>query len=219
MTKTELRQSLREKQGSLTKEYIMQANQGILSRFLMYPVFQQVDSIFTYVSTEEEPDTSTILETAWQMGKLVAVPRCLPGSDGQMEAVPVTGWEDLVPGRYGILAPKPELPAIDAYKLALGVIPCVSADRFGHRLGHGKGYYDRFLAGQSMYKYCLCFEAMLSEEVPTEETDITMDRIFTEDRIYNPRMQSEDLAGELHRESAGKRLLQGLRDFRHRAQG
>lgn len=213
MTKQELRAQLREKQGSLTKEYIMQANQGILSRFLMYPVFQQVDSIFTYVSTEEEPDTSTILETAWQMGKLVAVPRCLPGGNGQMEAVPVTSWEDLVPGRYGILEPKVELPAIDAYKLALGVIPCVSADRFGHRLGHGAGYYDRFLAGQSMYKYCLCFEAMLSDEVPTEETDITMDRIFTEDKIYNPRMQYEDLAGELHREGAGNPILRGIREL------
>lgn len=213
MTKKELRQSLREKQGSLTKEYIMQANQGILSRFLMYPVFQQVDSIFTYVSTEEEPDTSTILETAWQMGKLVAVPRCLPGSEHLMEAVQVTSWEDLEPGRYGILEPKQELPVIDAYKLALGVIPCVSADRFGHRLGHGAGYYDRFLAGQSMYKYCLCFEAMLSEEVPTEETDITMDRIFTEDKIYNPRMQSEDLAGELHREDAGKKFFRGLKEL------
>ncbi len=211
MTKQELRQQIREKQKNLTKDYIKQANQGMLTRFLMYPVFQQVDSIFTYVSTESEPDTSTILETAWQMGKLVAVPRCLPGSEHLMEAVQVTSWEDLEPGRYGILEPKQDLPVIDAYKLALGVIPCVSADRFGHRLGHGAGYYDRFLAGQGMYKYCLCFEALMSEEVPVDQFDLPMDRIFTEDRIYNPKVQTEDLAGELKRDAAGSGFLQSLK--------
>lgn len=211
MTKQELRQQIREKQKNLTKDYIKQANQGMLTRFLMYPVFQQVDSIFTYVSTESEPDTSTILETAWQMGKLVAVPRCLPGSEHLMEAVQVTSWEDLEPGRYGILEPKQDLPVIDAYKLALGVIPCVSADRFGHRLGHGAGYYDRFLAGQGMYKYCLCFEALMSEEVPVDQFDLPMDRIFTEDRIYNPKVQTEDLAGELRRDAAGSGFLQSLK--------
>lgn len=211
MTKQELRQQIREKQKNLTKDYIKQANQGMLTRFLMYPVFQQVDSIFTYVSTESEPDTSTILETAWQMGKLVAVPRCLPGSEHLMEAVQVNSWEDLEPGRYGILEPKQDLPVIDAYKLALGVIPCVSADRFGHRLGHGAGYYDRFLAGQGMYKYCLCFEALMSEEVPVDQFDLPMDRIFTEDRIYNPKVQTEDLAGELRRDAAGSGFLQSLK--------
>ena len=213
MTKQELRQQIREKQKNLTEDYIKRANQGILTRFLMYPVFQQVDSIFTYVSTESEPDTSTILETAWQMGKLVAVPRCLPGSEHLMEAVQVTSWEDLEPGRYGILEPKQDLPVIDAYKLALGVIPCVSADRFGHRLGHGAGYYDRFLAGQGMYKYCLCFEALMSEEVPVDQFDLPMDRIFTEDRIYNPKVQTEDLAGELRRDAAGSGFLQSLKEL------
>ncbi len=200
MEKKELRAMIREKNKNLTSEYRAQANAGIATRFLLYPVFQQVDSIFCYVNMETEPDTRTIIETAWQMGKMVTVPRCLPGPEREMEAVQITSWDDLEAGTMGILEPKAGLPVIDGYKIALAVIPCMSADRWGGRLGHGAGYYDRWLAGQSMYKYCLCYEALLSDNIPMDQNDIKMDRIFTEDKIYNPKAQSDDTLGEIARD-------------------
>lgn len=200
MEKNELRALIREKRKNLTEEYKAQANAGIATRFLLYPVFQQVESIFCYVSTDSEPDTRTIIETAWQMGKMVTVPRCIPGTDAEMEAVEIKSWDDLEPGTMGLLEPKQGLPVVDGYKIALAVIPCVSADRWGGRLGHGAGYYDRWLKGQSMYKYCLCFEELISEHVPMSENDIKMDRIFTEDKIYNPKAQSDDSLSEIVRD-------------------
>ncbi len=200
MNKKELRAMIREKNNRLSSEYRAQANAGIVTRFLLYPVFQQVDSIFCYVNMDTEPDTRTIIETAWQMGKMVTVPRCLPGPEREMEAVRITSWDDLHEGTMGILEPKDGLPVVDGYKIALAVIPCMSADRWGGRLGHGAGYYDRWLAGQTMYKYCLCYEELLSESIPMEENDIKMDRIFTEDKIYNPKAQSDDTLGEIVRD-------------------
>ena len=213
MTKDELRTMIREKRKNLSEDYKAEANAEIATRFLCYPIFQQVDSIFCYVSIDEEPSTKEIIETAWQMGKLVTVPRCLPGPDHRMEAVQIMSWEDLEPGRYGILEPKAGLPVIDGYKLAMAVVPCVSADRYGHRLGHGAGYYDRWLHGQTLYKYGLCYGALMVPEVPVDAQDIPLDRVFSEEKIYNPRLASDDLREELSEKlpSGGFRaLLKGL---------
>lgn len=218
MEKRELRNMIRERNRNLTEEYRAQANAGIATRFLLYPVFQQVESIFCYVSMENEPDTRTIIETAWQMGKTVTVPRCVSVKDGRMEAVQIKSWDDLQPGAMGIMEPKQGLPVIDGYKIAMAVVPCVTADRWGGRLGHGAGFYDRFLKGQSMYKYCLCYEELLSDRVPMDQYDIKMDRIFTEDRIYNPRAQSDDSIQEAMREAGSLSIIGLIRGlFKKRA--
>ncbi len=213
MEKKELRAFIREKNKNLTEEYRAQADAGIATRFLLYPVFQQVDSIFCYVSMENEPDTRTIIETAWQMGKMVTVPRCISMEDSRMEAVQIKSWDDLETGTMGIPEPKQGLPVIDGYKIALAVVPCVTADRWGGRLGHGAGFYDRWLRGQSMYKYCLCYEELLSDRVPVDQNDIKMDRVFTEDKIYNPRAQSDDSIQEAMKEAGNLNifsLIKGL---------
>lgn len=213
MNKEELRATIREKRQNLSADYKAEANAEIATRFLCYPIFQQVDSIFCYVNTDDEPSTKEIIETAWQMGKLVTVPRCLPGPEHRMEAVQITSWEDLETGAYGILEPKAGLPVIDGYKIAMAVVPCVSADRFGHRLGHGAGYYDRWLQGQTMYKYGLCYGALMAPEVPVDAQDVPLDRVFSEEKIYNPRLASDDLREELAEElpSGGLRAwLKGL---------
>ena len=213
MDKKELRTMIREKRKNLTTDYKDRANAEIATRFLLYPVFQQVDSIFCYVNTPDEPDTRAIIETAFQMGKMVTVPRCKPGPEHVMEAVQIRSFDDLEPGAMGILEPKEGLPVIDGYKIALAVVPCISADRWGGRLGHGAGYYDKWLHGLGIYKYCLCFEELLSERVPMEQNDIKMDRVFTEDKIYNPRVQSEDTLGEIKRDAVKSGLTEILKSL------
>ena len=53
-------------------------------------------------------------------------------------------------------------------------------DREGHRLGRGKGYYDRFLSRvPNIYKIGLCFSWQLVDSVPTDEHDIRMDETVT----------------------------------------
>lgn len=183
MEKQELRQEIQRRREELSRDYRESASAEIAARLLTQPVFHQAESLFCYVSTEEEPSTREILNAALQMGKQVTVPRCIPGSR-EMEAVQIESLTELAPGTRGILEPRQGLPAVDGYRLELAVIPCVSADRHGGRLGHGAGYYDRFLRGLRIQKYCLCFEALLSEQIPMEEKDIGMDRIFTEKGCY-----------------------------------
>ena len=123
------------------------------------------------------------------------------------------------------------------YKIDLAVVPCVSADRSGGRLGHGAGYYDRFLHGQTMYKFGLCFDELLMDnvakryapgsaaatilagqgigpvekQIPMEESDVRLDRVITEKQNYNARVGGEDVAEELRNDFQKTGLFQKLR--------
>ena len=63
----------------------------------------------------------------------------------------------------------------------LAIVPCVSADLNGGRIGHGLGYYDKYLENTKMHKIGLCFVKLLEKEIPIEENDMKMDEIITEE--------------------------------------
>lgn len=90
-----------------------------------------------------------------------------------------TGPEDLKPGAYGIAEPTGEL--FTGYAtIDIAVIPGVAFDFSGHRLGHGRGYYDKLLPKlTTTVKAGICFPFQVVEEVPTEPFDIPMDIIIT----------------------------------------
>ena len=105
------------------------------------------------------------------------VPRCWP--DGRMEAVRIRDERELAPGILGI----PEPPAAEGTEVPapdLILVPCMCATQNGIRLGHGAGYYDRFLTGQKGMTVCLCFSRLLRSDLPAEETDIPVDLVITD---------------------------------------
>ena len=185
--KKRLREKVQSLRGELSKDRIAKSDEEIQLRLLQLPYFLTAESIFTYVSMEREPCTKEIIDTAFTMGKRVYVPRCLPGKEKIMEAVEIFSWDDLQPGTLGILEPRKEIEGAKAQVFSLMIIPCVSADRRGGRLGHGAGYYDRFLSVSGFNKIALCFEKLLTDDIPLEETDVHMDGVATEDAIYGTR--------------------------------
>ena len=88
--------------------------------------------------------------------------------------------EKLQPGTLGI--PEPPAPEDTACipEPDLIIVPCMTASPGGVRLGHGAGYYDRFLAAHSGKTACLCFRALMRADLPAEETDIPMDFVITD---------------------------------------
>ena len=63
-------------------------------------------------------------------------------------------------------------------------VPCISAGKDLRRIGHGAGYYDRFLPKTEAVKICLCFAKLLAENIPTDAYDVPMDMVITEEDIY-----------------------------------
>lgn len=147
------------------------------------PAWQSAESVFCFVGALHEPDTMPILQGALSAGKQLLVPRI--AGPGQMQLVPLQGLEQLQPGAFGILEPGQALPAVPAGSgVQLAVLPCLAATRSGARLGHGGGYYDRFLANYSGQRLILCPEALLAQSLPTGPLDEPARAVLTEKALY-----------------------------------
>ena len=85
--------------------------------------------------------------------------------------------DDLIKSEFGVYVPKSNIEADIVPDLI--IVPALSVDKNNYRLGYGKGYYDRFLPKLTgTYIICVCFPFQMFEEIPSEEFDIKMDRIF-----------------------------------------
>ena len=179
--KRALRDELLRRLEALSGEYVAEASARMTALVTSCPVYLESRALFIYVSTAREPDTAGILADAWCSGKAVYVPKCLPG--GHMRAIRIESRDDLSPGFAGILEPAEGLPEAPPGEIGLAIVPCVSVARDGRRLGRGGGYYDRFLAETRAVKFCLCFEKLLSGDIPTAAHDVRMDYAATENEI------------------------------------
>ena len=174
--KQRLRREIRAAAAALPADYRREASRRIAEQVLALAVYQTAKVVMMYASLPEEPDTRMIIEDAVGAGKTVLLPRCV--GPERMIALPFAGWENLEHGWLDIREPvmPAEGTAIPVPELIL--VPCVSASPDGRRLGHGAGYYDRFLAGQRAETVCLCFRRLARENIPVGATDRRMDRVI-----------------------------------------
>ena len=179
--KKKLRSAMLLKQKQLPEAYVASAGELIQDKVLSMPLYTAASSVFLYVSMPKEPSTERILQDALACGKKTYVPKC---TDGEMKAVLIHSREDLRPGIMGIPEPddRAETKSID--ELDLVIVPCVSASADCRRLGHGAGYYDRFLKRPVKQAVCLCFDAMLCPDIPMDKNDVFVACVVTETSVY-----------------------------------
>lgn len=178
MNKSDLRNEMKNRISSLSGEYIRTAGREIENRVINSEPYKNSKTLFVYVSTKAEPPTLGIIAHALKSGKTVCVPKCC--GKGIMKAVKIESLSDLSEGAFGILEPKDCENTCGAESIDLALVPCVCASRDGRRLGHGGGYYDRFLEKNDTVKMCLCFEKLLCEDIQANEYDVIMDYVVTE---------------------------------------
>ena len=145
--------------------------------------YDEAANIFLYASFGSEVDTWSIIRWLLNEGKAVALPRCT--SDTSMVFHYINSLDELTEGYKGIPEPKESLPAALS-EPDLMIVPGVAFDAEMNRIGYGKGYYDRFFKAIPLYvpKIALAFEVQMVSEIPYETLDETMDKIITEERIY-----------------------------------
>ena len=182
--KNAIRAQLKAVTRSLSKEYKREASESITRQCIESDEYKRAGSIFIYISMDGEPDTTGIIMQALVDGKKVYVPRCL--KDGIMEAVRIDSMDALKPGHYGILEPDESIKATPTDEFdsddTVAFVPCVGATKDGRRIGHGAGYYDRFLEQRRMKKLMLVYGQQLVSELPCDEHDIIMDKVICEDK-------------------------------------
>ena len=179
MDKKELRRYIREQKRHFTSQQLGEMSLCIMSSLLTHPRVQEADTILMYHSLPDEVNTHSALDQLLAMGKKVFLPKVV--NDTEMTIHEYTGADSLQPSEpYGILEPTtPELSIINC-QLSIAIVPGMAFDKQGHRLGRGKGYYDRFLSRiPNIYKIGVCFPFQMLESIPSESTDVVMDEVIT----------------------------------------
>lgn len=159
------------------------SNLRLSEQLLALPQVKQCSSILLYYGVGQEPDTLRILETLGHTKKVVALPRCC--SRGIMEARQYLGAEHLTAGTFGIPEPDTVCPVVNRDDLSLILVPGLCFDQTGFRLGHGGGYYDRYLSQFSGLTVALCRDRLLFPSIPVEPHDQPVDLILTETQCFS----------------------------------
>lgn len=175
-TKQELRADIRRQKKCRTKEQTDAESDEIMRRLLLHPRVMEAKNVLMYYSLPDEVNTHrAVLELA-KMGKRVLLPKVI--DDGRMEIRVFKGEDSLKEGAFGIKEPVGET-FTDIQSIDVAVVPGMSFDRLGHRLGRGKGYYDRFLStARHIYKIGVCFSFQKRDAIPADQHDVTMDEVM-----------------------------------------
>lgn len=172
MTKQEMRQMIRLRK----QQHTADESSVVIARLKENPRFLQAQTLLIYSALPDEVQTQSLLDELTEAGKMVLLPKVVSSED--MELRRYTGTSSLQPGAYGIMEPVGER-FTDYATIDIAVVPGMAFDAQGHRLGRGKGYYDRFLAKvPDVYKIGLCFSWQMVDEVPSEANDIMMDEVM-----------------------------------------
>lgn len=163
---------------------------AVLARAVELPEYAAAGVIMYYVDAGSEVRTRQALPDAIASGKTVVVPYCLTETT-TLALFRLESMDELIEGAYRILEPREGLRAapgksVQPGELDLVLVPGTAFDRRGGRMGQGKGYYDRLLAGvrPGVPLVALAFECQMLAEVPMAPHDRFMDIVVTEAGIY-----------------------------------
>lgn len=184
--KKRLRVEIKERQRELGDVYMNDAAEKIARLLRKMPEYKEAKTVMMYVSVGKEVITNKMMLFALKQDKKVCLPLCIDTENYLMEAKLWNEKYRLEKGAYGIPTPSEDAPTINAEDIDLVVLPCVSCDKECNRLGHGAGYYDRFIEKlrADCGKIALCYEKILADNIPVESHDVKMDAVITEEKIY-----------------------------------
>lgn len=179
-SKKAIRKRILEARATLSCEEQAKRSDMITEKVIHHPFFLGSDCIYCYVDYYAEVHTRRIIEAAWKLNKKVAVPKI---DKDTMNFYYLNCFSDLQEGYRGISEPFGALRANDSN--ALVIMPGVAYDKTRHRIGYGKGFYDKFLANHHGHTIALGYELQVIASIPSEEHDFCPDILITEDTIYD----------------------------------
>ncbi len=181
--KMNLRARYRQFREKLGEDRKISLDSTIQSRMLALREYAAADTVFTYVSKPIEVDTIALIKAALANHKLVAAPRCVPDTY-DMEFFYITSLDDLEKGSFGVLEPiVSKCRRVTDFPRGFCIVPGLSFDAQGYRLGYGKGYYDRFLAEFGGTTVGICYSGCVQWNLPHGYYDKPVDILITEKYI------------------------------------
>ena len=180
MTKQELRKIYLGKREKMSESEFERLSRMIIENLFNHGNLGTLSTLHTYLAVVEkrEPDTWPVLDRLKRESPHVRI--VVPKMSGdELEHYYYEGLQQLDQNQFGIFEPTHGTP-VDLDRIDAVIVPLLIADKAGHRLGYGRGYYDRFLRqcsnnckkiGLSLFN--------LEEKVPTDDWDVKLDMVIT----------------------------------------
>ena len=179
--KSSIRQILRHRKDSMSPESRREKSERICRHLLNQ--IRDGETVMVYTSKEKEANTANLITSLLERRNPVIVP-VIVKEDVSLRLSYLKDLSSLIPSTFGV--PEPignEIPA-SGDDVDTIILPMLGFDRTGRRIGYGAGYYDRFLAkNRKLRKIGIAFSCQEFENLPTDEYDIPMDYIITEEGI------------------------------------
>ena len=188
MTKAELRKIYLQKRKSLSEAEYQLLNYKICEQFFSHIdlSFIKILHCFLPIAKNAEPDTWLIIDRIRREFPNIrlSIPRINEQSNA-LENFFFEGLHQLKENSRGIKEPKQGIPT-EAEKINLVIVPLLAYDLHGHRVGYGKGYYDKFLATCTMdcQKIGLSFFAPIESIEDVNEQDFKLTACITPEKVY-----------------------------------
>jgi 5-formyltetrahydrofolate cyclo-ligase len=184
MDKAELRRKLQNCLLAITPNLRSEKSRRACQNLISTSEFQNASAIMMYLSLPHEVDTTEAILQAWQMEKIVAVPK-ISWQQRHMIPVRINSFEaGFSTGTSGLRNPVAGVP-VPFDQIDLVVTPAMGFDRQGNRLGRGGSYYDRFFTNKEL-KALRCgfaFAEQLVDSIPVTECDEPVDFLVTDEEI------------------------------------
>jgi len=174
--KKKLRQEVFLKVKKYKDHQLRQLSNNIISALEKNEYFQKANLIFAYWSLPGEVNTHDFINK-WHQNKKILLPVI---NKNILEIKSFHGQDKMVKSKYyNVMEPTGE-QFNNIGDIDLIIVPGVAFDRLNNRLGRGRGYYDNLLTSMSAYKIGICFYFQFFDKIPTNSTDMKMDKVITD---------------------------------------
>lgn len=173
--KNAIRKSIANQKKKFPTEVLKEWSDVLWKKFEETSLFRESSTILLYHSLPDEVYTHDIIER-WNQSKKIILP-VVTGSELELKLY--TGAEQLRMGSFQIKEPMGS-PIGYEISIDLALIPGVSFDLSGNRLGRGKGFYDKLLKRIRVPKIGICFQFQVRDTLPTNKLDVPMSQIWSE---------------------------------------
>jgi 5-formyltetrahydrofolate cyclo-ligase len=185
-TKTEIRDTYKEKRKNLSANYITKSTQ-IINAKLEQTILKNLKEnsiIGGYYPIKNEINILKCLNNLSKQGIKIALP-CL---DKQKDIMSFRAWKngDKLNSSQELLFPQP-LNDLEIVIPSIIIVPLITCDNNGYRIGYGKGYYDKYMDKKSNTLLIgLCYaKCLYPKELPHENHDCKLDIVITEKKAEN----------------------------------
>ena len=181
--KTFLRSHYKKKRLSLTKQEVDHLSQKVCKQLDKLDIWKlKLYHIFISISKYNELDTSSIINKLKSEKKNIIVPKI---SNNELVHVAINDETEFSINEYGIKEPNDGNHFI-IENLDIILIPLLAFDIEGHRVGYGKGYYDRFLklTNKSSLKIGLSFFDPINKIQDIDDNDVKLDYCVTPKQVH-----------------------------------